>query len=519
MINKIKTITFAAVALLLAACSGGKDRSGDVRTELMGYVPDKTAVVVSLNPQKILRSAGGDWTEDGGIVLGPYIEECVNSFGKDIKDIEPDVAKYLKIKGLNPESFLVATDGSMYKWYMLAAVQDKNGVMDYVRKTDEDAEFESKGDYEVFGERSSFLLIDNADNLMWVVQDEDADEAVKTVKNIKARAAEKAMPEWTHAYVGSGDNAFAALGSFDALGINLAGLLKMLSVPENLLGGDISYMALAYSEKDRKANGKLQTLDSEGANVSLLNQKIYDNADLSAMDLLPAVCNSKMGLGLRGSDLLSYIPLLSEEIGNPAVVDVVENIVSVAFGVGSVDNAAVNVAMYGAHAMTEFPVKGGAVVVKSKPGKSADLLSLIAENVPGIATVDDSTLRLDVPKSGMKGLEAVYFSRQGDAVVISTENLKAGNTPAGAPARTLAYSVADGKVYGDSGKFAFAAEMLKSSTGRWDSDGFFTEVEFTDKCPGMLAFICKLVNVYAADVIDAADAAEVEETIVEEFVD
>ena len=77
MINKLKTLSFALIALLMAACSG-IDRGDDVRSELLGFVPDKTQVVISINPQKMLRSAGGDWTEADGIVRGPYIDDFLD---------------------------------------------------------------------------------------------------------------------------------------------------------------------------------------------------------------------------------------------------------------------------------------------------------------------------------------------------------------------------------------------------------------------------------------------------------
>lgn len=508
---------FAALAVIMAACSGSRDRSGDVRTELLSYVPDKTAVVVSLNPQKIFRSAGGDWTEEKGIEFGPYIEECIKGFGGDFEELKPEISKYLKIKGLNPESFLFATNNGVYDWFMLAALADKAAFVDYMKSND--VEFESKGSYDVYGKRKNYMVIDNDEALVWVLNDDDADEAIKSIKNIKSRASDKPMPDWATAYLGSGDNEFAAVGSFDAMGVNLGGLLRLANVPSDLLGGDISYIAVTACDKDHKFAGALATLDANGKNVPLLNQKIYDNADLSAMDLLPAECNSKAGIGISGKEIFEYIPQLKSAMADARMAEALESVQSLAFGIGSVDKAGFDAAMYGVGGIPEFPVKGAVAVVKCAPGKSSLILKLIAENVPGINTVDANTLKLDVDSSQIKGLDAVYFSDQNGAVVISTENLKVGNASVGAPAKTLAYSYADNKIYSSSdNQFAFMAEMIKSSTGRWDADGICSEMEFTDKCPGALAFLCKIISVYAPEAMKAADNVAEEETIDDEWV-
>lgn len=498
MTNKLKTLAFALIAVLMAACTGSHD--GDVRSDLLGFVPDKTPVVISVNPQKMLQSAGGDWTEADGIVFGPYIDDCIKKFARDeYDDVKSDIDKFIKeVRGLNPQSIIIASNNNLRSWFMLGAVSDKQQLMKFVEeKTDK--EFETSGDFEVLLKRGSCVLIDNSDNLLWVLDAGDADDAVRKVKNLKSLASDKAMPKWTHKYLGSGDNYLAAVGNFGAMGVNLNGLIRMLDVPADLLGGEIAYMAFAAGEDGHKATGELVTLGEDGENVPLLNKSFYKSADLSAWNLLPEGCNSKVALGINGKEVLEYLPMLRKAMDNPMASDIIGALQSVAFGVGSVDYNAVEALSTGGN-ITELPVKNGALVAKFAPGKSAELMKLIADNLPQVVTVDNNTLKMEIKNSGVRGLDAVYVRNQDNALIISVENLKTGHGSESLPSDALAYSYADSKIYGGS-NFAFASEMLKSAKGYWDEKGLYGETEYTDKCPGMLAFMCKFVSAYADEMM------------------
>ena len=247
----------------------------------LGFVPDKTQVVISINPQKMLRSAGGDWTEADGIVRGPYIDDLLNQVGEHVK-FDENADAYLKIKGLNPESVIVASGNNFNSWYMLGAVTDKNLLTDYISNVC-DMKIENKSGFDAVNlAEGACLLIDNTDQLLWMVTERDSDDAVRFVKNIKSRAADKSMSKWAHKYLGSGDNYFSAMGNFSAMGVNLNGLMRMMNVPADMLGGDISYMVLTAGESGHKASVHLMTLDAEGKNVPLFNERFYKSADLSA---------------------------------------------------------------------------------------------------------------------------------------------------------------------------------------------------------------------------------------------
>ncbi len=494
MINKLKTLSFALIALLMAACSG-IDRGDDVRSELLGFVPDKTQVVISINPQKMLRSAGGDWTEADGIVRGPYIDDFLDQLSERIK-LDENVDAYLKIKGLNPESVIVASGNNFNSWYMLGAVSDKNLLTDYL-STVCDMDIENVSGFDaVKPAEGAWLLIDNTDKLLWMVTERDADDAVRFVKNIKSRASDKPLPKWAHKQLGSGDNFFNAMGNFSAMGMNLNGLMRMMNVPADMLGGDISYLVLTTGESGHKASGHLMTLDAEGKNVPLFNERFYKSADLSAWNMLPDACESKFALGISGKEVMADLPILRSAIENNLLVDAVESLQSIAMGVSSVDYSALEHASDG---IASYPVKNGAVVAKFAPGKSAEMLKFIASEVSGIETVDNNTLKLDMSQANVKGLDAIYFSNQNDALIVSADNAKPGNRSESLPSNTLAYSYSNGKVYGTQGMMAFAAEMLKSATGSWDADGIHSEAEYTDKCPGTLAMVIKTASVYIAE--------------------
>ncbi|MDE5655900.1 MAG: hypothetical protein K2I19_02330 [Muribaculaceae bacterium] len=493
MINKLKTLSFALIAMLMAACSG-IDRGDDVRSELLGFVPDKTQVIISINPQKMLRSAGGDWTEADGIVRGPYIDDLLDQIGERVK-LDENVDTYLKIKGLNPESVIVASGNNFNSWYMLGAVSDKNLLTDYL-STVCDVEIENVSGFDAVNLKGAWLLIDDADQLLWMVTERDSDDAVRFVKNIKSRAADKPMPKWAHNYLGSGDNFFSAMGNFSAMGVNLNGLMRMMNIPADLLGGDISYLVLSAGESGHKASGHLMTLDADGKNVPLFNERFYKSADLLAWNMLPDACESKFALGISGKEVMADLPILRTAIDDNLLVDAVEALQSIAMGVGSVDYSALEHASDG---VATYPVKNGAVVAKFAPGKSAELLKFIASNVPGIETVDNNTLKLDMAQAKVKGLDALYFHNSNDALIVSADNAKPGNRSESLPSNTLAYSYSNGKVYGTQGPMAFASEMLKSATGSWDADGMHTEAVYTDKCPGTLAMVIKTASVYIAE--------------------
>ncbi len=494
MINKLKTLSFALIALLMAACSG-IDRGDDVRSELLGFVPDKTQVVISINPQKMLRSAGGDWTEADGIVRGPYIDDLLNQVGEHVK-FDENADAYLKIKGLNPESVIVASGNNFNSWYMLGAVTDKNLLTDYISNVC-DMKIENKSGFDVVNlAEGACLLIDNTDQLLWMVTERDSDDAVRFVKNIKSRAADKSMSKWAHKYLGSGDNYFSAMGNFSAMGVNLNGLMRMMNVPADMLGGDISYMVLTAGESGHKASVHLMTLDAEGKNVPLFNERFYKSADLSAWNMLPDACESKFALGISGKEVMADLPILRSAIENNLLVDAIESLQSIAMGISSIDYSSLEAA---SNNIVTYPVKNGAVVAKFAPGKSAEILKFIASSVPDIQTVDNNTLKLDMTQANIKGLDAIYFSNQNDALIVSADNAKPGNRSESLPSNTLAYSYSNGKVYGTQGMMAFAAEMLKSATGSWNVDGIHSEAEYTDKCPGTMALFIKTASVYIAE--------------------
>lgn len=501
MITKIKNLAIATLALALAACSGN-ERKGDVRSQLLDFVPDKTPVVISMNPQKLLQSAGGDWTEEDGIVPGQYIEDFVAQLGNNDKDVKDKIDEFLKIQGLNPESLIIASDNNFRQWYVLGALCDKSGLEDYVTKN-YDEKFSTKGDFDVASLGGASLLVDNADALVWFTTDSDADDAVKAVKNIKSRAADKAMPDWTRDYLGSGDNSFGVLGNFGAMGVNLSGLLRMMHVPADLLGGDIEYLAMYYKESGSKVTSELLTLGEDGKSVPLFNEKIYQSSDLSAYNLLPDGSNMKMALGISGAEVMEYIPELRKLTGDPMVSDLIASVQSIAFGAQSYDFSAMNSAISGN--MTTYPIKGMALLVKFAPGKCADLMKILA-TVPQMETIDEANLKFNLPQDELAGLSTIYFSNQNDALLISTENLKTGRGSQTLPSGALAYSYSNGNIYPKDGKLGFLSEMFKSSTGSWDAAGFHSEAELSDKCPGMLAVMLKAIGSYASEIKNAANA-------------
>lgn len=505
MFNKFKLLSFALLAVLMAACSGDKAGGDDVRSDLLGFVPDRTALVVSVNPQQLIRSAGGDWTADADINFGPYIEDCIRQADpRDADEVLEYMAKFGKIRGVNPESFLFGTDRSINDWFLLGALTDEAQFAEYIKSIK--LTLESEGQFDIYSNDGVCLVVDKADKLLWGVAAKSSSKAVKAVENIKSRAAEKAMPSWTRDYIGSCDNGFAVLGNFSALGVNLNGLLRMGGVSTDLLGGDIDYMALTYKDMDHKMVADIVTLDSDGKNVPLLNKSIYDSADLSAINLLPSDSHIKCALGINGKELFDYIPQLNQ-IGEPTITQMIASIQSIAYGVQSIDASNMEASLLGVGTPDTFPFKGMTLVVKCTDGKSQQLLDLIAQYAHGVEQVDANTLRMDLGRSGMKGLDALYFSNQKGALVISTDNVKLSENSVSVPSKALAYSEADANAYRSSGKFAFVGEMLKDSHGVWDAKGMHSETIFTDKCPGMIAFMLKFVSVYAPEAKAAREKA------------
>lgn len=411
--NWLVMVAMVAITACLASCSKTRefdDPNACYNGDLLKFVPAKAEVVIAMNPQLLLKSAGCDWTDDG-IKLSDFITDKIKEMPDGDKDLKKVNENLKKIKGVNHNSLVAFCDG-IRNWYFVMAITDHDQLDEFLKecKVEKAQEFDGFKVWDM--EKADGCFIDDKeDGILWMVATENGDDAVRAIQNLKKSAEDKALPEWGVKLLNQENSELSALVNINAFGVNLPGLMKTAGVDARLLGDDVTYVGATLAESNHKVNFNLTTYNADGKPADLLNPQIRQGADFSALNALPPQCLTGIGLAVNPATLLSWFPQMSREIGDAQAEDYIKSIRSAAMGFTAIDLAKIR--------YQQFP--NVALTVAFSGNKAAEFFNLAAQNIQqgGMGTVNGNTIEIPMERGATPFEGSFRITVQGDIVLVT----------------------------------------------------------------------------------------------------